>query len=46
MVDDANSECGKKQTSNHLFEWTLVSSKCEMKDFVRLTKITDEMIRN
>jgi len=38
-------KCEEKQTSNHLFGCTLIPGRCEMKDFVGLTEITDKMIR-
>lgn len=39
-----NCECGEKQTSSHMFECTLLPIRCEMKDFIGLTEITDKTI--
>lgn len=46
MTDDANcDECEEKQTSSHLFECILISSRRETKDIIGLTdEIIDEMI--
>jgi hypothetical protein len=44
MTKNANCECGEKQTSSHLLESKLLPCRCEMKDLIGLTKITDEMI--
>lgn len=39
-----NCECGEKQTSSLLLEYSLIPSRCEMKNLIGLTEITDEMI--
>lgn len=45
MTDNANCECGEKQTSSHLLECKLLPSRCEIKYFIGLIEITNEMIR-
>lgn len=30
IADNANCECGEKQTLSYVFECTLISSRCEM----------------
>jgi hypothetical protein len=45
MTDNANCEFEGKRTSSHLFEYTLIPSKCETKEFAGPTEITDEIIK-
>jgi len=44
MIVDAKCECGKIQTSSHLFECILIPSRCIIKYIIGIREVMDDII--